>query len=120
MIPDKKICNRCGELKPLAEFGRDKAKPNGRGPRCYLCCRENQREYRIANPEALKKYRRKYSEAQKKYHKKFRLANPEYQKKKQREYMKKLMADPERREAYKKKSREYRRKKRSEKVALDK
>ena len=44
-VPDGfKVCPRCGEVKPLAEFARDKRKRDGRQSRCRVCntkcCRE--------------------------------------------------------------------------------
>jgi hypothetical protein len=36
-----KRCTKCGETKPIAEFNRDRTKPDGRRSRCKLCRRDS-------------------------------------------------------------------------------
>src|SRR5699024_10920349 len=40
-----KTCKACGESKPLDEFHRDKARRDGREPRCKTCRRAQASEY---------------------------------------------------------------------------
>ena len=40
-----KTCTKCGESKPLDEFHRDKARRDGREPRCKTCRRAQASEY---------------------------------------------------------------------------
>jgi len=42
-----KKCNKCGETKPLSDWGENKAKKDGLQTRCKVCVREdNNRRYR--------------------------------------------------------------------------
>jgi hypothetical protein len=36
----KKRCRRCGSVKPLSEFSRNKRTPDGRQIYCKMCCKE--------------------------------------------------------------------------------
>lgn len=58
-----KRCTRCGETKPLEEFGRDRRKRDGRASRCRACQAEYLRAYRKANREAIRERERAYREA---------------------------------------------------------
>lgn len=52
-----KACTRCRETKPVSEFGRDKASPDGLSWRCSACLREldraNYRAQRKREPRTL-------------------------------------------------------------------
>lgn len=39
-----KCCNRCGQIKSLREFGRNRAKRDGLASCCLVCCRETDRQ----------------------------------------------------------------------------
>lgn len=43
------VCSRCGETKPITEFGRDKSKRDGLHHYCRPCAREKGRRWREAN-----------------------------------------------------------------------
>jgi hypothetical protein len=43
MSPETKRCSKCGEVKPLEEFRRDRSKKLGRHPRCRECERQYRR-----------------------------------------------------------------------------
>ena len=49
-----KACTKCGAVKPLAEFGPDKRKIDGRKAACRACYRESQNRYRADNVEHVK------------------------------------------------------------------
>jgi 5-methylcytosine-specific restriction endonuclease McrA len=68
-----KKCAKCGEVKPLAEFSKNKAKPDGLNLWCKGCyreyarkwyvdnkdkCNENVRRYRAANPGKMREISR--------------------------------------------------------------
>lgn len=63
---DTKRCTKCGEVKPLAEFTKDKSKRDGHSPWCKVCERAAVAARRKANPE-----KRRAREAA------WRAANPE-------------------------------------------
>ena len=48
---DTKRCTKCGEVKPLAEFTKDKSKRDGHSPWCKVCERAAVAARRKANPE---------------------------------------------------------------------
>lgn len=49
-----KKCAKCGGMKPLAEFNRNKSKAGGYNTECKACCVEYRKAYRSANKEKLK------------------------------------------------------------------
>lgn len=75
-----KPCTRCGEVKPLDEFNRNKRKKDGRDPNCKACAKAyyranrerilaNKVEYHEANKDRInprqREYHRSYYEANK-------------------------------------------------------
>ena len=48
---DTKRCTKCGEVKPLTEFTKDKSKRDGHSPRCKVCTANRKKAYRAAHPE---------------------------------------------------------------------
>jgi len=48
-----KCCSRCGVDKPLNEYHKDRAKPDGHAPRCKACKSADAAAYREANREKL-------------------------------------------------------------------
>ena len=65
-LPTEKKCSRCGEVKPVEEFGKTKHKDSPRGfyyrSMCLECnreyCREYSRNNRKKRNERLKRWRR--------------------------------------------------------------
>lgn len=57
-----KVCPRCGQEKPLTEFGRNKnrAKYDGLSVYCKACLRFHGRIRRQKNPDAVRAYHREY------------------------------------------------------------
>lgn len=49
-----KKCTKCGEIKPLSEFNRNKSKSGGYNTECKACCVEYRKAYRAANREKLR------------------------------------------------------------------
>lgn len=45
----EKLCNECGETKPLDEFGKDANKPDGHRGQCKLCRNERAAMYQERN-----------------------------------------------------------------------
>lgn len=45
MPDDYRRCGKCGEVKPLSEFHKDKSRAKGHGYRCADCVKEYQREH---------------------------------------------------------------------------
>ena len=76
-----KRCCRCGKTKHLQEFGRDRTTPDGLARRCKECCREKQRNLRIADPErtreASRRYRETHPEKTRAASRRWAAANPE-------------------------------------------
>lgn len=82
-----KKCSKCGELKPLQDFARDKSKKSGYKSACKACLktpehrayaakyrvehldyyREKHAEYRERNREAVRAYRRAHYDPQKQH-----------------------------------------------------
>lgn len=88
----QKRCTKCGEIKVLSEFYRDKNQKDGRMPWCKGCAKEKARARYIANSKKIKQKSREYY-----------AANPEKAKQRSREQ---YFKDPEK---IKNRSREWRR-----------
>jgi 5-methylcytosine-specific restriction endonuclease McrA len=58
-----KRCSKCGEIKPLEDFSKDKRKEDNRQAKCKACYAEYQRERRTANPEENRRYVQSWREA---------------------------------------------------------
>lgn len=76
--PDQtKRCTKCGTDHPVADFHRDRTRPDGRFPQCRFC----QKAYKDANVERQRKrdHDRYWSnpEAERQRYKAYRLANPD-------------------------------------------
>ena len=54
-----KECGRCGESKPLAEFGKRRLSPDGLQTWCKRCMAENQKEWLAAHPDKIAEHREK-------------------------------------------------------------
>ena len=53
--PRSKVCKRCQAELPLAEFPRDKVRPDRRHPYCRPCKAADQQRRRSADPEATRR-----------------------------------------------------------------
>lgn len=57
----QKTCTKCGETKPLDDFGKDRRASDGKDSRCLACIAVGVRQWRAANPgnpAKLKSWRR--------------------------------------------------------------
>jgi hypothetical protein len=51
-IPDgSAFCTKCREVKPVGEFGGNKARPDGLAAWCRACLNRNAAEWKRRNPE---------------------------------------------------------------------
>ena len=58
-----KTCTKCGESKPLDEFGRQKGRKDGKASWCLKCAREYSREWKKANRLRRNQYMREWKKA---------------------------------------------------------
>jgi 5-methylcytosine-specific restriction endonuclease McrA len=58
----EKRCTKCGEVKPLIEFGRHRGRDHGH-PSCIACNRERGRRWYAENREAKQAANKRYEEA---------------------------------------------------------
>lgn len=65
LTQDTRVCLDCAESKPLDQFGKHSAKPDGVNPRCRSCVSERTRQYRKANPEKVRAYKKKWAKTEK-------------------------------------------------------
>lgn len=63
VLVDAKKCTKCGEVKPLDEFYRDKKGIGGRLPRCKVCMRENIEKQREAYRKWYRRNKEKHAKA---------------------------------------------------------
>ena len=97
-MPDhaSKPCTKCGEVKPLDQFHKDRSKRDGHANRCRDCERELHRLRYQANREAKLEYQRQYYQANgqavRDYQRQYRGANPGKLRERDRRY---LEANPE-------------------------
>ncbi len=67
-------CGKCGSLRQIAEFHRDRTKPTGRGTTCRHCKNEYARSWRLANGG----YWQEWSETHPEYFLRWQLRHPGY------------------------------------------
>lgn len=60
--PALKRCYKCGEVKPLSAFSKDRSKPDGLQSRCKACYKASSKAYAEANRDKLAAYHRTYHE----------------------------------------------------------
>lgn len=73
---DSKKCYKCGEEKPLSDYGSDKRnKTDGKKGCCKVCTSEAQRIWASNNKDKMKEIQRRYWEKNKDKIKKYRLEN---------------------------------------------
>lgn len=83
--PTGKRCRKCGEVKSLESFNRNRSRPDGLADWCRECGREDARRRRAANPEAARKASRENQRRR-------RAANPEAVRETDRRYREKNRA----------------------------
>lgn len=59
---DSKTCTRCGEVKPLDQYGVQKNVKDGRKSRCRACLSALSREYNASNPDKRRASERSWRE----------------------------------------------------------
>jgi len=83
-----KTCTKCGEVKPLDEFWKDKRAKNGVLGACKKCRYEILKKYRSENKEKMNEWQKKYNsenqEKVKEINKKYYYKNKEKVKERQR------------------------------------
>ena len=55
-----KKCRRCGEVKPLSEYNKDKKNKDGHESKCKKCKLEYMKEYHAKNKEKILEYKKEY------------------------------------------------------------
>ena len=86
LIPRKKRCTKCGELKPCTKEYYNKAKNGKWGYRskCKECIKKESKQYREKHKEEIKEYKKQYREEHKEeiseYQKQYYSENKEYHK----------------------------------------
>lgn len=58
----RKACTKCGIVKPLEDYRRDKRNRDGRGHQCKTCLAEKDRRYHEKNREKVAEKDRRYRE----------------------------------------------------------
>lgn len=89
-----KKCSRCGEVKAVEEFHKDKCNRDGLRSWCKMCTREQRKdnykeyykEYREKNKERIKKYHEENKERRRQYLKQYQENNKDVFRKKGTEY----------------------------------
>ena len=81
ILPQKKICSKCGASKSLAEFYEDKSLKSGRMAKCKVCTNKASREWAKNHPEKTKtiynKWRLGNLDYERERKRRLRSANPE-------------------------------------------
>ena len=62
MLPHEKACARCGVVKPLDGFSREKRSGDGRRSECKECMNERSRRWREENRDKVLESKRRYRE----------------------------------------------------------
>jgi hypothetical protein len=93
-----KRCTKCSEVKPLAEFSRDRSRRDGRAPWCRRCVRRWQQEH---------------AEHLAEYHRRWQRANRDKTRAQNRRYRERKRQDPDYRERRRAQDRRYRERKRA-------
>jgi hypothetical protein len=89
-VQQTKECSKCGKVKPLEGFNKDRSTKDGYESACKGCERERGRRYREANREAIRERKRRYRkanlEAHREYARRWREANRETERARGRRY----------------------------------
>ena len=87
-----KKCNKCGEIKSLEEFSKNKSSKDGLKTQCKACENQRSKRYYEANREKIaeqkKQYRKANPEKKAEYNKQYRKANREKTLEYQKQYRK--------------------------------
>ena len=83
---ETKKCSKCGEVKPINEFYKQKSHKDGLNSYCKCCMNKKIEEWR-------KKHSKEYKEIKKKYNKKHSKEYKEYQNKYKKEHVVALLKD---------------------------
>lgn len=59
-MPRAKACSCCKKEKPIEDFGRNRAAPDGLNYYCKVCARSKQRMWEKRNPDKVKTVRENY------------------------------------------------------------
>lgn len=59
----EKKCSKCGKIKPVEEFWKDKTKNTGLASFCILCSKESRSNYYLENKEILDEYQRQWRQS---------------------------------------------------------
>lgn len=63
-MEDTKACSKCGQVKPLSQWGKNKSKKDGLASSCKKCHAASSAAWRIANPEEqLRRSRSQYAKS---------------------------------------------------------
>ena len=93
MSNGSKRCSRCGEVKTLDEFSRDRSARDGFQSACKECRRLVVQKWRQQNPDKVRAYSRKYQQenaaARREYNRQRRRNNAEAVRQQKREWRKK-------------------------------
>lgn len=85
----EKQCNKCGEIKSLEMFCKNKTTNDGHGRECKQCTSERHKAMRLANPEKYKQAAKKWREANPNYINQWKQRNKKRTKiQKRKEYLK--------------------------------
>jgi len=91
-IATQKKCSKCGVVKGVEEFYKNKSKKDGYSDQCKICGRQCRKQYRETNPEKIRQEKKRYREANrdkaKLLSKQYREANPEKIKQSGKQYRK--------------------------------
>lgn len=95
-----KQCSKCGQVKDVSEFYKDKSKSDCLQSNCKSCDNERNKDYQKTDKrkDYMKKYRENNKEYYKEYYKEYRENNKEYReanKEYMKEYMKEYRQTPE-------------------------
>lgn len=82
----EKRCTKCGVVKSLDEFYRNKSRRDGRSSRCKSCSGEESRNYYAAHPEKVRERDRKYRAANPGSSSRWAAANPQKNREQSRNY----------------------------------
>jgi hypothetical protein len=85
-----KKCPRCGEIKPLSSFNKDKTRKDGRQRICKICQRLQKKEYHQNNQDKVLQWRKEYYQNNRdkelQRHKEYRQNNPDKVLQRHKEY----------------------------------
>ncbi|MFY9292829.1 MAG: hypothetical protein WAP03_19360 [Methylorubrum rhodinum] len=76
-----KLCSKCEEIKPVAEFNRDRTRVDGRYSSCKECsratCRKTYRAHHDTHVELKRRWKAENAERHREINREYRQANPD-------------------------------------------